>query len=157
VFVHFGGEKKEKEMIVFQQIRKLFIAFTLVFVLMTTAACGTATQARTSYQPGANQTLGYGELARGDTAQGQDFGDWVVKTSKGLIQDAYVRDQNKLGVVISKQVRPTEVKPLAESLVKGFRRTAPNRDLTVMVYAPDKKRILTARYDASSKQVQYDA
>ncbi|UBF25816.1 hypothetical protein K9N68_30430 [Kovacikia minuta CCNUW1] len=146
-------------MSLFQYLRKTFIALTLVLVLVTTSACSAvAQQDRTSYQPGASTGAGYAALSRGDTAQGQNFGDWVVKTSQGLIQDAYVRDNNKLGVVISPQVRPKEVKPLAQSLVQGFRRSAtPNRDLTVLVYAPDKQLLLSARYNPQSKQIEYNS
>jgi hypothetical protein len=149
----------EVKMSVFQYLRKVFVALTLVFFLTTTVACGNvAQQDRTSYQPGTNPSAGYAQLSRGDTAQGQNFGDWVVKTSQGLIQDAFVRDNNKLGVVISPQVRPKEVKPLAQSLVQGFRRSAvPNKDLTVLVYAPDKQLILSARYNAQSKQIEYNS
>jgi hypothetical protein len=110
-----------------------------------------------SYQPSIGRGVEYGALERGDTAQGQNFGDWVVKTSKGLIQDAYVRDNDKLGVVISPQVRPTEVRNLARSLVQGFHKSAPQRDLTVLVYAPDKQLILTARYDTRSNEIQYNS
>jgi hypothetical protein len=66
-----------------------------------------------------------------------------------------VRDNNKLGVVISPEVRPNEVKPLAKSLAQGFRRNFPNQDLTVLMYAPDKKLILTAKYDTQTNQVEY--
>jgi len=46
---------------------------------------------------------------------GQDFGNWVVQTAKDWFKIAYVRDNNKLGVVITPQVRPNEVKFLAKS------------------------------------------
>jgi hypothetical protein len=138
---------------------KIFAVLALVFLLATTTACGaTATRPdRTSYQPGIERGVGYGALERGDTAKGQNFGDWVVKTSQGLVQDAYVRDNDKLGVVISPKVRPAEVRSLARSLVQGFHNSAPQRDLTVLVYAPDKQLILTAHYNARTNQVEYDA
>jgi hypothetical protein len=79
----------------------------------------------------------------------------VTRTGKGLIQDAYVRDNNKLGAVITPDVRPNEVKPLAKSLVQGFHKNFPNQDLTVLMYAPDKKLILTAQYDVQTNQIQY--
>lgn len=144
---------------VFQSLRRLLVVISLAFLLMTTTvACGTATQQdQISIQPKTERSLEYGRLARGDTAAGQSFGDWVVQTGQGLIQDAYVRDNNKLGVVISPQVRPNEVKALAQSLVQGFERSAPNRDLTVLVYAPDKQLILTARYNASNREIEYNA
>jgi hypothetical protein len=94
-------------------------------------------------------------LERGNSPAGQDFGNWVVNTAKGLVKDAYVRDNNKLGVVITPQVRPNEARPLAKSLVQGFHKNFPNQDLTVLMYAPDKKLILTARYDVQSKQIEY--
>jgi hypothetical protein len=58
-------------------------------------------------------------------------------------------------VVVSSQVRPNEVKDLAKSLAQGFRKNFPNQDLTVLMYAPDKQLILTALYDAQSKQVEF--
>lgn len=141
-----------------RSLTKIVMVLALVLMLTTTACAGTATKPdQVSYQPSIGRGVEYGALERGDTAQGQNFGDWVVKTGKGLIQDAYVRDNDKLGVVISPQVRPTEVRNLARSLVQGFHKSAPQRDLTVLVYAPDKQLILTARYDARSNEIQYNS
>ncbi|MBW4633267.1 MAG: hypothetical protein KME30_15645 [Iphinoe sp. HA4291-MV1] len=141
-----------------QQSRKIIIACVLILVLTLTTACGgsNVTQAdRTTSLPVTGRNVTYGELERGNTPTGQSFGNWVVQTSKGLVTDAYVRDNNKLGVVISSRVPPSDVRPLAKSLVEGFRRNFPNQDLKVLVYAPDKKLILTAQYDMQTNQVQY--
>lgn len=78
-----------------------------------------------------------------------------MQTARGLINDAYVRDNDKLGVVISPEVAPKEVKPLARSLVQGFHNSFPNRDLSVLVYAPDKELILTANYNDTTRQIEY--
>jgi hypothetical protein len=143
--------------IFFQQFRKILTALVLVFVLSTTAACSSTVQAKqpTSLPSASRNAEYYAQLERGNTRAGQDFGNWVTRTAKGLIQDAYVRDNNKLGVVIMPQVRPNEVKPLAKSLVQGFHRNFPKQDLTVLMYAPDKKLILTANYDTQSDQIKY--
>ncbi|WP_427160492.1 hypothetical protein ACQFX9_02105 [Aliinostoc sp. HNIBRCY26] len=141
-----------------KQSRKILTTFVLIAVLMITTACagGTITQSdRTTTPPAIGRSVTYSELERGNTPTGQTFGNWVVQTSKGLVQDAYVRDNNKLGVVISPQVRPNEVKPLAKSLAQGFRKNFPNQDLTVLVYGPDRKLILTAKYDTQTNQIQY--
>lgn len=145
-------------MILLQQSRKILMAGILILVLTITTACGGSNVAqvdRPSNAPAISRDVTYTQLERGNTSSGQNFGNWVVQTSKGLVKDAYVRDNNKLGVVISQQVRPNEVRPLAKSLVEGFRKNFPNQDLTVLVYAPDKKLILTAKYDTQSSQVQY--
>lgn len=143
-------------MIDFQQIRRVLTVFVLALVISTTAACSGTVQAK---QPtalsAASSTESYAQLERGNSSTGQDFGNWVVQTAKGLVQDAYVRDNNKLGVVIKPQVRPNEVKPLAKSLVQGFHRNFPSQDLTVLMYAPDKKLVLTAKYDTQSNQIEY--
>jgi len=135
------------------------MAIALSLLLTVTTACGGAPSSNTtaSYpsQSTSNYQAQYSQIQRGNTPTGQQFGDWVVQTSKGLVQDAYVRDNNKLGVVISKQVPPNEVRPLARSLVQGFSRNVPNQDVNVLVYAPDKQLILTARYDAQSRQIEY--
>lgn len=139
------------------RIRQVLMALVLVCVLSFTTACASVS-ARTpqaNYPSSLDRSIEYGQLARGDSAAGQEFGDWVVQASKGLIKDAYVRDNNKLGAVISSQVRPNEVKSLAQSLAQGFRKNFPNKDLTVLIYAPDKELILTARYDARTKQIEY--
>lgn len=150
--VVFGGEKVS----LFRQFRKILTALVLVLVLTTTAACSSAVQAKQPANlPGISRNSEYAQLERGNTATGQDFGNWVAQTAKGLVQDAYVRDNNKLGVVITPQVKPNEVQPLAKSLTQGFRRNFPNQDLTVLMYAPDKKLILTAKYDTQSKQIEY--
>lgn len=138
------------------KIRKVLVAFSVVLLLVTTAACGTVPSSNTPttvLKPG--QTLSYSQLERGNTSAGQDFGTWAVQTAKGLIQDAYVRDDNKLGVLVSSQVKPNEVKPLAKSLVQGFHHNFPNRNLSVFMFAPDKSIILTARYNDQSNEIQY--
>lgn len=138
----------------FRSIRTAVIALCLVCVLVTTSACsGTATQAN---QP-SSYTTAYTQLERGNTSSGQTFGDWVMQTAHGLVKDAYVRDNDKLGVVISSQVRPTEVKELARSLVQGFQKNFPHRNLSVLVYAPDKKLIMTAKYNDTTRQIEYEA
>ncbi|NDJ22116.1 hypothetical protein GS682_10805 [Nostoc sp. B(2019)] len=146
-------------MILLQQSRKILATFVLILVLMITTACsgnGTVTQVdRTTNPPVIGRDVTYAELERGNTPTGQTFGNWVVQTSRGLVKDAYVRDNNKLGVVISPQVRPNEVRPLAKSLVQGFRKNFPNQDLTVLIYGPDKKLILTTEYDTQTNQVKY--
>jgi hypothetical protein len=138
-----------------QRGRQFFIALALVLVLVTTSACGAATQARTSPPTALNPSSNYAQLERGNTGSGQEFGNWVVQTAKDLVSDAYVRDNDKLGVVITPQVRPKEVQSLAKSLAQGFHHNFPNRDLKVLVYAPDKKLILTAQYDNQSNQIKY--
>ncbi|MBW4549932.1 MAG: hypothetical protein KME35_02255 [Aphanocapsa sp. GSE-SYN-MK-11-07L] len=145
---------------VFNRMRRSLTVLVLVLVFGLTTACSSvATRSPQASSPAtdANHSIEYGRLARGDSALGQNFGDWVVQTSKGFVKDAFVRDNNKLGVVISPQVRPDEVKPLAQSLAQGFRKNFPNQDLTVLMYAPDKELILTARYDNQSRQVEYQA
>jgi hypothetical protein len=127
-----------------------------VMVMVTTTACGTDTieKPQANLPQTVNQRASYGQLERGNSATGQNFGNWVVETSHGLIKDAYVRDNNKLGVVITPQVRPSEAKDLAKALAQGFRKNFPNQDLTVLMYAPDKQLILTALYDKQTKQVE---
>jgi hypothetical protein len=140
------------------RLRQSVLALVLVCVLAFSTACsGVAAKSPQANQPALNRSVEYGQLARGNSAVGQEFGDWVVQASQGLIKDAFVRDNNKLGVVISSQVRPNEVKALAQSLAQGFRKNFPNQDLSVLVYAPDKQLILTARYDAQSKQIEYQS
>lgn len=141
------------------RVRQSLMALVLVLTLAFTTACsGVATQKpQASYRNTLDRSVEYGQLARGDSAAGQEFGDWIVEASKGLVKDAFIRDNNKLGAVISSQVRPNEVKALAQSLAQGFRKNFPNQDLTVLMYAPDKELILTARYDSQSKQIEYQS
>lgn len=140
-----------------QNIKKILLSFSLALIVLGTTACGggvQATQPPTLPAP-TNYSVAYSQLERGNSPAGQNFGDWVVKSSKGLLQDAYVRDNDKLGVVISPQIQPTEVRNLAKALTEGFRRNFPNHDLTVLVYAPDKHLILTAKYNSATQRVQY--
>lgn len=141
-----------------QQSRKVLTAVVLILVLTITTACGGGNVAqvdRTTTPPAIGRDVAYAELERGNTPAGETFGTWVVQTSRGLVQDAYVRDNNKLGVVISPQVRPNEVRPLARSLAQGFSKNFPRQDLTILVYAPDKQLILTAQYDTQTNQIEY--
>ncbi|MDJ0574030.1 MAG: hypothetical protein QNJ65_02535 [Xenococcaceae cyanobacterium MO_234.B1] len=50
-----------------------------------------------------------------------------------------------------------EVKTLAKALTMGFHKNFPNQDLTILIYAPDKERILTAKYDVQSNSIEYQA
>ncbi len=138
-----------------QQIRKILTAFVVILALTVTTACTSVQAKQPANMPAISRGADYGQLERGSTATGQEFGNWVVQASKGLISDAYVRDNNKLGIVITPQVKANEVQSLTKSLVQGFHKNFPNQDLTVLVYAPDKKLILTAQYDTQSKQVKY--
>jgi len=151
--------KGELKMNFSHRVRQSLTCIVLVLVLAFTTACsGVATRSpQASVPANIDRSIEYGQLARGDSATGQEFGNWVVEASKGLVKDAFVRDNNKLGAVISSQVRPNEVKALAQSLAQGFRKNFPNQDLTVLMYAPDKELILTARYDAQSKQIEYQS
>ncbi len=151
-----GYFQREFAVSLFQKGRRFLTALALVLVLATTTACSAATQAKETNAPTTlNPSLSYAQLERGNSAAGQEFGGWVVETAKGLVKDAYVRDNDKLGVVITPKVSPKDVQPLAKSLVEGFRHNFPNRDLKVLMYAPDKKLILTAQYDHQSNQVKY--
>ncbi|MEB3357129.1 MAG: hypothetical protein VKK04_10405 [Synechococcales bacterium] len=132
---------------------KAVIAGMLTLVVMFNTACSTTGSDRVTSTP---LPPGYEQLERGDTTAGQDFGTWVVQTGRGMIQDAYVRDNDKLGVVISRDVKPSEVRGLARALVNGFHNNFPDRDLTVLVYAPDKELILSARYNERTQQIYYD-
>ncbi len=138
-----------------ERSRKVLFSLVLVLVLVVSTACSSAPTADRTSVPSYNGTQQYSQLSQGNTARGQDFGQWVTQTAQGLVSDAYVRDDNKLGVVITQSVRPDEVRPLTRSLVEGFRKNFPSRDLKVLVYAPDKKLILTADYDNQSQQIQY--
>lgn len=139
----------------FNKIRRFIATTLLLLMVVTTTACSSSTA--TLPNPTLDRTEAYTQLERGDSIAGQKFGDWIISTSQGMIDDAYVRDNNKLGVVISSSVKPTEVKTLAKALTMGFHRNFPNQDLTILVYAPDKERILTAKYDVQSNQINYEA
>ncbi|MBW4535869.1 MAG: hypothetical protein KME09_18180 [Pleurocapsa minor HA4230-MV1] len=135
-------------------IRRFLITTLVILIVATTTACSSSSTA-TVPNPTINKTQAYSQLETGNSLAGQKFGDWVISTSQGLVKDAYVRDNNKLGIVISEQVKPTEVKTLAKALTKGFHQNFPNQDLTVLMYAPDKERVLTAKYNARSNNIEY--
>lgn len=138
------------------KIRRFVATTLLLLMVVTTTACSSSSTA-TLPNPTLDRTEAYTQLERGNSVAGQQFGDWIISTSQGMIDDAYVRDNNKLGVVISSQVKPTEVKTLAKALTMGFHKNFPSQDLTILVYAPDKERILTAKYDVQSNQINYEA
>lgn len=144
----------------FQKSRKIITGLMLVLVLTISTACaGAPTAQRPTNLPVAidSNSNYYAQLQRGNTPVGQDFGNWVMQTAKNVVQDVYIRDNNKLGVVITPQVRPNEVKDLAKSLAQGFHHNFPNQDVTVLMYAPDKKLILTAKYDQQSNKIEYNS
>ena len=136
------------------KIRHLLVTTLLVLLMTTTVACSSSPTA-TIPSPTLDRSDAYTQLETGNSLAGQKFGDWVISTSQGLIKDAYVRDNNKLGVVIAERVKPTEVKTLAKALTMGFHQNFPNQDLTILMYAPDKERILTAKYDVQSNNIEY--
>lgn len=133
--------------------RRVILSLLLALVLVTNVACASATQT-TADRPAL--TAPFEQIELGNTASGQNFGEWITQTAQGLIQDAYVRDNDKLGVVITPQVRPTELRSLSRSLVEGFRKNFPNRDLKVLVYAPDRQLVLTAKYNNQTHQIEYE-
>ena len=135
----------------FQRSRRWITALALVLLLTVSTGCSAAT----TEAPTANR-IGYSQIERGNSTAGQAYGDWVVSAAQGLISDAFVRDNDKLGVVISDSVRPNEVKDLSRSLLQGFRQSFPDKDLTVLVYAPDKELILQTKYDTQTRQVTYE-
>lgn len=136
-----------------QRIRRFALPLLLALVLLVTPACSSsASTAQTPLITGFSS-----QIEQGNTPAGQDFGAWVTQASKGLIEDAYVRDNDKLGVVISPEVRPEDVRSLTKSLVQGFHKNFPNKDLTVLMYAPDKQLILTALYDNQSQKIKYQS
>ena len=138
----------------FNKLRRFLVTTLLILVVVTTTtACSSSTATLPS--PTIDRTSAYTQLERGDSVAGQKFGDWIVSTSQGMVSDSFVRDNNKLGVVISEKVKPTEVKTLAKALAMGFHRNFPNQDLTILMYAPDKERILTAKYDVQSNNIEY--
>ncbi|MEN9521088.1 MAG: hypothetical protein RLZZ381_3676 [Cyanobacteriota bacterium] len=136
------------------KIRHFLVTTLLILIVVTTTACSSSSTA-TVPNPTLNRKQAYTQLETGNSLAGQKFGDWVISTSQGLIKDAYVRDNNKLGIVISDRVKPTEVKTLAKSLTMGFHKNFPNQDLTVLMYAPDKERVLTAKYNSRSNNIEY--
>ena len=140
----------------FKKSRQLIATVILVLIFTTVTACASAPTAQRADEiaPAAYGQV-YSQLERGNSTAGQQYGNWVVSKSQGLIKDAYVRDNNKLGVVITPQVRPDEVKTLARSLTQGFHKNFPDRNLAVLIYAPDKELILTAQYDQQTNQIQY--
>ena len=138
----------------FNKIRRFLVTTLLILVVATTTACSSSSTA-TLPSATVDRTSAYTQLERGDSIAGQKFGDWVVSTSQGMVNDSFVRDNNKLGVVISEKVKPTEVKTLAKALAMGFHRNFPDQDLTILMYAPDKERILTAKYDVQSNNIEY--
>ena len=138
----------------FNKLRRFLITTLLILVVATTTACSSSSTA-TLPSSTIDRTSAYTQLERGDSVAGQKFGDWIVSTSQGMVSDSFVRDNNKLGVVISEKVKPTEVKTLAKALAMGFHRNFPNQDLTILMYAPNKERILTAKYDVQSNNIEY--
>jgi hypothetical protein len=134
----------------FQRSRRWLTALALVLLLTVTTGCATATA-----KAPAGSTISYSQLERGNSTAGQEYGDWVVSAAQGLISDAYVRDNSKLGVVITNSVKPNEVRDLSKSLLQGFRQSFPNKNLQVLMYAPDKELILQADYNSQTKEVEY--
>ncbi len=138
------------------KIRRILTATLLALMITVTAtACSSSSTATLPNPTLDSRSTAYTQLERGDSVAGQKFGDWVVSTSQGLVKDSFVRDNNKLGVVISDKVKPTEVKTLAKALAMGFHQNFPDQDLTILMYAPDKERILTAKYDVQSNNIEY--
>jgi ribosomal protein S17E len=138
-----------------EKFRRYLVFAALIATFALTTACASVAPPSARVVAPSTATNAYGQLTRGSSTTEQNFGDWVVQTSKGLVSDAFVRDKNKLGVVISSQVRPNEVKELAKSLMQGFHKSFPNQDLKVLMYAPDKKLILTSLYDVQSKKIDF--
>jgi hypothetical protein len=72
---------QRKTMNIFHYVRKTLLVLALMVLLTFTSACG-ASQTKTSNPVMTNQNSEYGQLERGNSTAGQDFGDWVLKTGK---------------------------------------------------------------------------
>jgi hypothetical protein len=75
-----------KDMNISRQIRQSVTALVLVLILSLTTACnGVATRSpQANYPATSNRSAEYGQLARGDSATAQEFGNWVVGASKAI-------------------------------------------------------------------------
>jgi len=49
------------------------------------------------------------------------------------------------------------VRSLARSIVQSFHQNFRDRDLKVLMYAPDKTLIMTAQYNNQTQQIEYEA
>lgn len=123
------------------------LTFTIMILGLTVTTCLGLAQAGETTIAAIATSKGYEQLERANPAPGQDYSQWVVQVTQGLIQKATVRDNDKLEVILAPQVRPKQVQPLIRSLARSFQRSFPGQDLRVLMYSPNQQLALTARVD----------
>ena len=77
-----------------KQFRGILTAFVLILVMTTTAAYSGIQAQLSSNLPVMSRGSEFAQLDLGNTEAGHDFGNWVVQTASGLLQDADVRDNS---------------------------------------------------------------
>jgi hypothetical protein len=80
------------------RFRQSLMAVVLVCVLVFSTACNSTTarspQANTPTK--LDRSIGYGQLSRGNSDAGAEFGSWAVEASKGLIHDLASYQERKI-------------------------------------------------------------
>ena len=89
-------------------------------------------------------------LARGGvTERDQKFAAWAEGHGRPMLRyvEADLEKHGRLWFGITREVKPADVKPLAQSLLEGARKEFPKGELVATVFDPDGERIGRARLE----------
>jgi hypothetical protein len=102
------------------------------------------------YQPQA----GGQQAVRGNTPEGSTFANWVLSTDPQhkYIVDAFVRDDQVLGVIVNPTMTKGQVQQAMGALLSGMQRTFPNRPLEVITYYVSGDELARTTWDPRTNQ-----
>ncbi|MDQ3703533.1 MAG: hypothetical protein M3442_21830 [Chloroflexota bacterium] len=89
---------------------------------------------------------------RGNTPEGAAFANWVLSTDaeRKYIVDAFVRDDQVLGMIVNPNMTRGQVQQAMGSLLTAMRKTFPNRDLQVIAYYVSGDEVARTTLDSRS-------
>ena len=117
-------------------------------------AGGTPKSADTT-KPGA----GNDPLSRGGvTERDQKFAAWAEEHGRPMLRyvEADLERHGRLWFGITREVKPADVKPLAQSLLEGAHKEFPRGELVATVFDPDGERIGRAHLGSSGGDVRWE-
>jgi hypothetical protein len=96
------------------------------------------------------------EAPRGNTPEGAIFADWVVATDpeRRYLLDAFVRDDQVLGVIVHPQLTRAQVRQMLTSLLSAMQRTFPDRPLEVLAYYRSGDQLARLQWDPHTRQAK---
>jgi len=105
------------------------------------------------YDPQGNEQMS----RRGNTAEGAAFADYVVGTDPQhkFVKDAFVRDNQTLGVIVSPNMTRAQVQEAMGSLMRGMQQRFSKYPLNVVAYYESGDEMARTVFDGQNTNTQW--